>query len=84
MCHNCTHWLRSRNPPPPPIPPIWVHIQGSYWSAKIDDISLLPPALNPAVSRVQAQHTSVLKWVSLEIYSTDKDLLGDRRTSLNA
>jgi hypothetical protein len=26
-----------RNPPPPRI---WAHIRGSYWSAKIDDISL--------------------------------------------
>jgi hypothetical protein len=23
-----------------PPPPIWAHMQGRYWSAKIDDISL--------------------------------------------
>ncbi len=33
--HSCTHWLRPRNPPPPPA------LRGRYWSAKIDDISLL-------------------------------------------
>jgi hypothetical protein len=45
--HSCTHWLRPeilqlrpRNPPIPPYPLIWAHIRGSYWSAKIDDISL--------------------------------------------
>ncbi len=31
------------NPPPPPTR-IWAHIRGCYWSAKIDDISLWPPA----------------------------------------
>jgi hypothetical protein len=35
--HSCSRWLRLRNPPPPSI---WAHIQGRYWSAKIDDISL--------------------------------------------
>jgi hypothetical protein len=29
---------------PPPLPPaFWAHIQGRYWSAKRDDISLLAP-----------------------------------------
>jgi hypothetical protein len=37
--HSCTHWLRLRNPPPPPSPCIWAHIRGRYWSANIDDIS---------------------------------------------
>jgi hypothetical protein len=36
---SCTHWLRPRNPP---APPIWAHIRWRYWSAKIDDISLCP------------------------------------------
>ena len=27
----------------PPFPRIWARIRGRYWSAKIDDISLLPP-----------------------------------------
>jgi hypothetical protein len=35
--HSCTHWLRPRNSRPPRI---WARIQGRYWSAKIDDISL--------------------------------------------
>ncbi len=35
---SCTHWLRPRNRNP--IPRIWAHIRGRYWSAKIDDISL--------------------------------------------
>ncbi len=43
--HSCTHWLRPRNPPPP-IPRIWAHIRGRYWSAKTDDISLWPPWLH--------------------------------------
>jgi hypothetical protein len=37
--HSCTHWLmKPRNPPLSPR--IWAHIQGRYWSAKKDDISL--------------------------------------------
>jgi hypothetical protein len=39
--YSCTHWLRPRNHAPPT--PIWAHIRGRYWSAKIDDISLWPP-----------------------------------------
>jgi hypothetical protein len=31
-----THWLRPRNSP---LPRIWAHIRGRYWSAKIDYIS---------------------------------------------
>ncbi len=38
------HSLRESRPRPPPR--IWAHIRGRYWSAKIDDISLLPPGLN--------------------------------------
>ncbi len=37
--HSCTHWLRPRPPPR-----IWAHIRECYWSAKIDNISLCPPA----------------------------------------
>ncbi len=33
-----------RNSPPPPLPCSWSHLRGRYWSAKIDNISLLPPA----------------------------------------
>ncbi len=39
--HSCTHWLRPSNPPPP-LPGIWTHIRGRYWSVKIDEISLWP------------------------------------------
>ncbi len=42
--HSCTHGLRPRTTPP--IPRIWAHIWGHHWLAKIDDISLLPPACN--------------------------------------
>ncbi len=35
---------------PSPPPRIWAHIRGRYWSTKIDDISLWPPATPPAVS----------------------------------
>jgi hypothetical protein len=36
--HSCIHWPRPRNLPPlPPSPPIWAHIRGRYWSAKIDN-----------------------------------------------
>ncbi len=40
---QCTAILIGWDPvtPPPPHPPqIWAHMQGRYWSAKIDDISL--------------------------------------------
>ncbi len=33
----------AETPHPPPLPRIWAHIRGRYWSAKIDDISLQPP-----------------------------------------
>ncbi len=42
--YSCTHWQRTPKLPPPPR--IWAHIRGRYWSAKIDDISLKPTALN--------------------------------------
>ena len=39
--------LISWDPATPPHPPrIWAHIRGRYWSAKIDDIYLWPPAQN--------------------------------------
>jgi hypothetical protein len=41
--YSCTHWLRPRTLPPSPRS--WAHIRGRYWSDKIDDISLWPPAL---------------------------------------
>ncbi len=44
---SCTHWLRPRRliseTPQPPLPRIWAHIRGRYWSAMIDDIFLWPP-----------------------------------------
>jgi hypothetical protein len=33
----------------PPSPRIWAHIRGPYWPAKIDNISLWPPAYCTAV-----------------------------------
>ncbi len=44
-----THWLRPRKPPPHRI---WAHIRGRYWSAKIDDISLCPPAIGASLASV--------------------------------
>jgi hypothetical protein len=38
--------LYSLNKTPHPPPRIWAHIRGRNWSAKIDDISLEPPARN--------------------------------------
>ncbi len=36
----------AETPHPPPLPRIWAHIRGRYWSAKIDDISLWPPVFS--------------------------------------
>jgi hypothetical protein len=41
--HSCTHWLRTRKGCNPP-PPLGLVLRGRYWSAKIDDSSLQPPA----------------------------------------
>jgi hypothetical protein len=38
LVHSCTHWLRSPQQPPP-LPRIWAHMRGRYWSAKIDDLN---------------------------------------------
>jgi hypothetical protein len=43
--HSCTHYLILQLPPSP-LPRIWAHIRGRYWSAKIDDISLKPPDID--------------------------------------
>jgi hypothetical protein len=43
-CPQLSHWLRSRNQTRP-TPRIWALIRGRYWSAKIADITLLPPIL---------------------------------------
>ncbi len=40
--YSGSHWAKPRNSSPPPR--IWAHIGGRYWSAKIDNISLWPPA----------------------------------------
>ncbi len=48
----CTAVLIGRDPatpPSPPPPPIWAHMRGRYWSAKIDDISLKQPYGEPLV-----------------------------------
>jgi hypothetical protein len=37
--YSSTHWLLD--PATPPSRRIWAHIRGRYWSAKIDEISLL-------------------------------------------
>jgi hypothetical protein len=50
--YSCTHWLRPRKSPPPPLPLIWAHIRERYWSAKTDDISMQPPALEYEKSRI--------------------------------
>ncbi len=42
--HSCNHWLRNWDPTTPLSARILAHIRGRYWSAKIDDISLWPPA----------------------------------------
>ncbi len=36
--HSTSHWLRPRNPSPPPA--FGLIYEGRYWSVKIDDISL--------------------------------------------
>jgi hypothetical protein len=36
----CTAVLVGQDPSTLPLPRIWAHIRGRYWSAKIDDISL--------------------------------------------
>jgi hypothetical protein len=34
--HSCIHWMRPRNAPPPPHPPlIWAHIRERYWSMQL-------------------------------------------------
>jgi hypothetical protein len=50
----CTAVLIVRDPahpPPPASPRFWAHIRGRYWSAKIDDISLRPPAYSQSGAR---------------------------------
>ncbi len=51
--HSYTYWLTPRNSPSPPLPRIWAHIRGRYWSAKIDNISLWPPVDNQSCSYVK-------------------------------
>ncbi len=37
----CTAVLIGGDPTiPPPLPRIWAHVRGRYWSAKLDGISL--------------------------------------------
>ncbi len=51
---------------PPPPPPIWSHIRGRYWSAKIDDISLWPPGIR-SHAEDNAKIPSALKIFSYNI-----------------
>ncbi len=54
--HSCTHWLRPRNLT---TTPIWAHILGRYWPAKIDDISFfVTPCMLYTVQCV-VQHMSL-------------------------
>ncbi len=48
----CTAVLIGWDPATPPSPRIWAHIRGRYWSAKIDDISLWPPAFKWQLSAI--------------------------------
>ncbi len=41
-CAQLYSWAETPHPPPR----IWAHIRRRYWSAKIDDISLWPPAIS--------------------------------------
>ncbi len=50
LVHSCAHWLRPPNSPSP-SPRIWAHKRGRYWSAKLDDISLQPPASTVGLKR---------------------------------
>ncbi len=42
--HSCTHWLRPRNPPPPPE--FGLIYEGAIDQPKIDDISFVAPCSN--------------------------------------
>ncbi len=60
--HSFTHWLRPRIPPPPPI---WAHIRGRYWSAKIET-SLFKPLYRQYDKRKGKQSVYILKcWLAL-------------------
>ncbi len=50
--HSCTHWLRPRNPSPPPA--FGLVLRGRYWSAKIDDISLPPGEIEPSKKNIES------------------------------
>jgi hypothetical protein len=60
----CTHVLIGRDPATPPLPRIWAHIGGRYWSAKIDDISFF---CNPWVPRSETYHPPVNIPVIVEV-----------------
>jgi hypothetical protein len=47
--HSCIYSL-AETPQLPPTPCVWAHLRGRYWSAKIDDISLWPPAVQQLLS----------------------------------
>jgi hypothetical protein len=55
--------------PYPPPPRIWAHIKGHYWSAKIDDISLRPPASYPPVSMQQLTINRVFLGLPTSLFS---------------
>ncbi len=45
---------------PPPFPLHWAHIRRRCWSAKIDDISLWPPAVVPLINIPFSMHICFL------------------------
>ncbi len=51
--------------PPPPLHRIWAHIRGRYWSAKIDSISLWPPAPPPFVRKSESPRVCNLLGIKL-------------------
>ncbi len=53
--YSCSHWLRPRNSPPPPL--FGLIYEGAIWSAKRDDISLWLPVYT---APVQAQHFRIV------------------------
>ncbi len=46
MLRDMLSFLIGWDPEPPPPPAFGLTYEGRYWSAKIDDISLLPPDWN--------------------------------------
>ncbi len=62
--HSCTHWL-TEAPQFLPPPAFGLVLRGRYWSAKIDDISLQPPASRPWNNKKDEYHVFCyrMNWV---------------------